>query len=120
MSNLSRLNKDDDEKEQMIKDNNSGVINLNNINLNNSKDYYYKNKKKNFIPINEINDNNYYNKNNINKSQIHNFNNSFTVNNNTNKFSNNFLPPQSNFIISDNPEQNNISSRRIQRWYRLP
>jgi hypothetical protein len=46
LSNLSRLNKDDDEKEQMIKDNNSGVINLNNINLNNSKDYYYKNKKK--------------------------------------------------------------------------
>jgi hypothetical protein len=120
LSNLSRLNKDDDEKEQMIKDNNSGVINLNNINLNNSKDYYYKNKKKNFIPINEINDNNYYNKNNINKSQIHNFNNSFTVNNNTNKFSNNFLPPQSNFIISDNPEQNNNHKRIInQNCYQI-
>ena len=103
---------------------------LNNINLNNSKDYYYKNKNKNFIPLNEkigLNQNNYFNQNNINNinnisNQLPNINNTFLMNSNiinNNQLANSFIIPQSNIQINENVNQNDNKRIINQNCYQI-
>jgi hypothetical protein len=86
--------------------------------LNNSKDNYYKNKNKNFIPINDnvgFNQNNYYNKNNINNI-------SNNINNNINPISNqnsNFFISNNNLQINDDINQNNNKRIINQNCYQI-
>ena len=125
MSNYSRHNKEDDEKEQIKNDLESSLFNFENINLNNSKEYYHKNK--NFIPINDnigFNQNNsFYNQNNINNfNNISNHKNNFYPKNNTNnkinnQYSNNFIPSQNN--INEDINLNNNQRTINQNCYQI-
>ena len=125
MSNYSRPYKEDDEKEKINKELDQNLFNLSNINLNNSKEYYHKNK--NFIPIKDnigFNQNNsYYSQNNINSinnNNITNHQNNFYMKNNTinnNQYSNNFIPPQNQ--INDDLIQNNNKRIINQNCYQI-
>ena len=101
---------------------------MNNLNLNNSKDYYFKNK--NFVSLNEkigLNQNNYFNQNNINNSnnintQLPNINNTFLMNNNiinNNQLANNFIISQSNIQINEDINQNNNKRIINQNCYQI-
>ena len=125
MSNYSRPYKEDDEKEKINKELDQNLFNLSNINLNNSKEYYHKNK--NFIPIKDnigFNQNNsYYSKNNINSinnNNITNHQNNFYMKNNTinnNQYTSNFIPPQNQ--INDDLIQNNNKRIINQNCYQI-
>ena len=110
MSNLSRINKDEDDKEQINKDIDSNILNLSSLNLNNSKDYYYNNKNYNLgFQKNYINKNIDAQKNNAQ------YNNRFTTNNNninSKKYSNNFILPQNNNEFGDNVDSNNSNNNK--------
>ena len=118
LSNLSRHNKEEEDNAQIKNDIESNIINLSNISLNNSKDNYYKNKNKNFIPINDnvgFNQNNYYNQNNINNI-------SNNINNNINPISNqnsNFFISNNNLQINDDINQNNNKRIINQNCYQI-
>ena len=111
LSSLSRKNKDEDDKEQINKDIDLNTLNLSNINLNNSKEYYYNNKNYNL----GYNQNNYYknlNKINDQNSNIQNNNNNFIIKNsniNNNPNSSNILSSQDNihFDLINNNQNNN-------------
>ena len=111
LSSLSRKNKDEDDKEQINKDIDLNTLNLSNINLNNSKEYYYNNKNYNL----GYNQNNYYknlNKINDQNSNIQNNNNNFIIKNsniNNNPNSSNILTSQDNihFDLINNNQNNN-------------
>ena len=110
MSNLSRINKDEDDKEQINKDIDSNILNLSSLNLNNSKDYYYNNKNYNLgFQKNYINKNIDAQKNNAQ------YNNRFTTNNNninSKKYSNNFTLPQNNSEFGDNVDNDNSNNNK--------
>ena len=118
LSNLSRHNKEEEDNAQIKNDIESNIINLSNISLNNSKDNYYKNKNKNFIPINDnvgFNQNNYYSQNNINSI-------SNNINNNINPISNqnsNFFISNNNLQINDDINQNNNKRIINQNCYQI-
>ena len=111
LSSLSRKNKDEDDKEQINKDIDLNTLNLSNINLNNSKEYYYNNKNYNL----GYNKNNYYknlNKINDQNRNIQNNNNNFIIKNsniNNNPNSSNILTSQDNihFDLINNNQNNN-------------
>ena len=107
-------NKEKEDKAQ-IKKEKKNIINLNEINMNNSQDYFYKNK--NFIPLKDsIN----YNQNNY-TIQIPQNNELFMNNNNmlnNNQFTNNFLS-QNSFSINDELNLNNNSRIINQNCYQI-
>ena len=121
LSSLSRQNRDEDEKEEKNKEISANIIHLNNINLNNSKDFFHKNKQYKTIKDKMTNQNNI---NNINNNNIHkaNSNNGFFLNNNpnnNNQFSNSFILPQSAIQINDDLNQNNNKRIINQNCYQI-
>ena len=126
LSCLSKPNKETHKKEK--KD--SNILDINNFNLNNSQDYYFMNKNKNILSINDqmnFNQNQYNIKNNNNNyNSKGSQNNSFIYNIiNNNKFQNNFnsslnnkspnddLNKLNNGIINQNCYQINIKNMNI-------
>ncbi len=104
LSTLSRPNKEEEDNGKLNKDLELNSLNLSSIQLNNGKDYYYKNKNYNL----GYNQNNFYG-NNINNFKSHKnqnlkYNNKFSMN--KEYINNNYIPQRNN--IQDNA--NNIYS----------
>ena len=107
MSSLSKINKDEDDKEKINKDIEQNILNLNNFNLNSSKDYYYNNSNLNY---NLGLQNNFYNKNNDSQKNIEQYNNKFPTNSNkvnNKQNNNNFILPQNISEFGDNNDNDN-------------
>ena len=109
---MSKINKDEEDKEQINKDIESNILNLSNCNLNNSKDYFNQNNNYNLGFQNK-----FYNTNfdaQKNTSQNNNNNKFSTKNNNINnkQFSNNFIPPQNIDEFTDNVDNDNSNNNK--------
>ena len=110
MSSLSKINKDEDDKEKINKDIEQNILNLNNFNLNSSKDFYYNNSNLNY---NLGLQNNFYNKNNDSQKNIEQYNNKFPTNSNkvnNKQNNNNFILPQNISEFGDNNDNDNDNS----------
>jgi len=110
LSSLSKINKDEDDKEQINKDIEQNILNLNNFNLNSSKDFYYNNSNLNY---NLGLQNNFYNKNIDAQKNIEQYNNKFPTNNNNinnKQNNNNFILPQNISEFGDNNDNDNDNS----------
>ena len=107
MSSLSKINKDEDDKEKINKDIEQNILNLNNFNLNSSKDFYYNNSNLNY---NLGLQNNFYNKNIDAQKNIEQYNNKFPTNSNkvnNKQNNNNFILPQNISEFGDNNDNDN-------------
>ena len=108
LSNLSRPNKDEDDRQKINKDMELNALNLSCIEFNNGKDYYFTNKNNNL----GYNQNNFYG-NNINnfkgqKNPNLKYNNKFSKNKEYNN--NNYIPQRNNKQVDSNNIYNNNSN----------
>ena len=104
---MSKINKDEDSKDQINKDIESNILNLSNCNLNNSKDNYYKNNNYNFGFKNNFNNTNFTAQNN---NKFPNKNNNI----NSKQYNNNYILPQNISEFKDNVDSDNlINNKRI-------
>ena len=104
---MSKINKDEDSKDQINKDIESNILNLSNCNLNNSKDNYYKNNNYNFGFKNNFNNTNFTAQNN---NKFPNKNNNI----NSKQYNNNYILPQNISKFKDNIDSDNlINNKRI-------
>ena len=109
MSGFSKNNKDEDDKEQINKDIETNILNLSNLNLNNSKDYYNNNN------YNLGFQNEFYNKNIDAQKNISQHNNKFSTSNNninTKQYNNDFILPQNIGEFGDNIDMDNSSNNK--------
>ena len=104
---MSKINKDEDSKDQINKDIESNILNLSNCNLNNSKDNYYKNNNYNFGFKNNFNNTNFTAQNNNKFPKKNN-------NINSKQYNNNYILPQNISEFKDNVDSDNlINNKRI-------
>ena len=104
---MSKINKDEDSKDQINKDIESNILNLSNCNLNNSKDNYYKNNNYNFGFKNNFNNTNFTAQNNNKFPKKNN-------NINSKQYNNNYILPQNISEFKDNVDTDNlINNKRI-------
>ena len=104
---MSKINKDEDSKDQINKDIESNILNLSNCNLNNSKDNYYKNNNYNFGFKNNFNNTNFTAQNNNKFPKKNN-------NINSKQYNNNYILPQNISKFKDNIDSDNlINNKRI-------
>ena len=104
---MSKINKDEDSKDQIKIDIESNILNLSNCNLNNSKDNYYKNNNYNFGFKNNFNNTNFTAQNNNKFPKKNN-------NINSKQYNNNYILPQNISEFKDNVDSDNlINNKRI-------
>ena len=104
---MSKINKDEDSKDQINKDIESNILNLSNCNLNNSKDNFYKNNNYNFGFKNNFNNTNFTAQNNNKFPKKNN-------NINSKQYNNNYILPQNISKFKDNIDSDNlINNKRI-------
>ena len=104
---MSKINKDEDSKDQINKDIESNILNLSNCNLNNSKDNYYNNNNYNFGFKNNFNNTNFTAQNNNKFPKKNN-------NINSKQYNNNYILPQNISEFKDNVDSDNlINNKRI-------
>ena len=104
---MSKINKDEDSKDQINKDIESNILNLSNCNLNNSKDNYYKNNNYNFGFKNNFNNTNFTAQNNNKFPKKNN-------NINSKQYNNNYILPRNISEFKDNVDSDNlINNKRI-------
>ena len=104
---MSKINKDEDSKDQINKDIESNILNLSNCNLNNSKDNFYKNNNYNFGFKNNFNNTNFTAQNNNKFPKKNN-------NINSKQYNNNYILPQNISEFKDNVDSDNlINNKRI-------
>ena len=119
LSNLSKQNKDGEENDEMKRDIETNIANLDKINLNNSKDYYCNNNNKNFIRIREDDNKGFIPKNKFNpNNNSYNNNNNYNIknspmNNNINSYPNNFLIPKNMLQVENDSNRNNNLNNKI-------
>ena len=107
---MSKINKDEDSKDQINKDIESNILNLSNCNLNNSKDYFNKNNNYNLGFQNK-----FYNKNIDTQKNMSQHNNKLSTNNNninTKQYNNDFNPPQNIDEFGDNIDMENSNNNK--------